>query len=163
VPSRFLTNEQVLTLLAATAPRLAALSAGLAPAALQTRPTPDEWSANEVLAHMRSCADVWGTCIRMMLAEDTPMLRAVSPPTWLKQTNYLDLDFRPSLGDFATQRAELLAVLSPLPSEDWSRAATVTGAGKVLKRTVLYYADWLARHERAHVKQIERLVTTLYV
>jgi hypothetical protein len=49
-------------------------------------------------------------------------------------------------------------LLEPLPHEAWSRAATVTGAGKVLERTVLFYGQWLARHERTHVKQIERIV-----
>jgi hypothetical protein len=28
----------------------------------------------------------------------------------------------------------------------------------VLERTVLFYAQWLARHERPHLKQIERIV-----
>jgi hypothetical protein len=36
--------------------------------------------------------------------------------------------------------------------------ATVTGAGRTLERTVLFYAQWLASHERPHVKQIERAV-----
>ena len=35
------------------------------------------------------------------------------------------------------------------------------GAGKVLERTVLFYAQWLAEHERPHVKQIERIVNTM--
>ena len=91
------TPSQALTLLAEAPPRLAALSDGLAPAALQTRPTPDVWSATEVLAHMRACADVWGNCIAAMLKEDTPTLRAINPRTWIKQTNYPALDFQPSL------------------------------------------------------------------
>ena len=160
--SRSLTIEQVLTLLEATPPRLAALTAGLAPAQLRTAPTPDEWSANEVLAHLRACADVWGGCIMTMLAEDRPTLRAVNPRTWIEKTDYRELDFRRSLGAFAAQRAELLAILEPLPHESWSRAATVTGAGRVLERTVLDYAQRLARHERPHVKQIERIVNTLH-
>jgi hypothetical protein len=61
----------------------------------------------------------------------------------------------------ARQRAGLLTILKPLPPEDWSRVATVTGAGKPLVRTVLSYAQWLARHERPHVKQIERIVFTM--
>jgi len=162
VPSGSLTIEQVLTLLAATPPRLAALSAGLASAQLHTTPNHDEWSANDVLAHLRACADVWGNCIVAMIAEDTPTLRAVNPRTWIKKTDYLELEFRPSLRSFATQRAELLAVLGPLPHEGWSRAATVTGAGKVLERTVLSYAQRLARHERPHVKQVERIVNTIH-
>lgn len=159
--SQSLTPSQVLTLLAETPPRIAALCAGLAPEELQMRPTPDEWSANDVLAHLRACADVWGNCIVAMLAQDRPVLRAVNPRTWIKKTNYLELAFRPSLRVFATQRADLLAVLVPLPPEGWSRAATVTGAGKVLERTVLFYVQWLARHERQHVKQVERIVNTM--
>jgi DinB superfamily len=161
VRSRSLTIEQVLTLLAATPPRITALTADLSPAQLHTPPTHDGWSANEVLAHLRACADVWGNCIMAIIAEDRPVLRAVNPRTWIKQTDYLELEFRPSLRAFATQRAELLAVLSPLPIDAWSRAATVTGAGKVLERTVLFYAQWLARHERPHVKQVARIVNTI--
>ena len=161
MPRESLTIAQVLTVLAATPPRLAALTADLLPAHVQTRPNPDEWSANDVLAHLRACADVWGTCIVTMLAQDTPTLRAVDPRTWIRKTDYPEQAFQPSLHAFATQRTGLLAVLEPLPPEGWSRAATVTGAGKVLERTVLSYAQRLARHERPHVKQIERLVNTL--
>ncbi len=161
--SRSLTTEQALTLLAETPPRIAALTAGLAPTQLHTTPNHDEWSANDVLAHLRACADVWGNCIVAMIAEDTPTLRAVNPLTWIKKTDYLELEFQPSLRSFATQRADLLAVLEPLPHEGWSLAATVTGAGKVLERTVLFYAQWLARHERQHVKQVERIVNMMHM
>lgn len=159
--SRALTIEQVLTLLAETPPRLAALTAGLSPAQLHTAPNHDAWSANDVLAHLRACADVWGGCVLTLIAEETPTLRAVNPLTWIKQTGYLDLEFRPSLRSFTTQRADLLAVLEPLPREAWSRAATVTGAGKVLERTVLFYAQWMAGHERSHVKQVGRIVNEM--
>ena len=59
---------------------------------------------------------------------------------------------------FAEQRAALLAVLEPLPPTGWSRGATVTGAGRPLRRTVASYAEWLVTHERPHVKQIGRIV-----
>ena len=151
----------MLPLLAATPPRIAALTAGLVPAQLHTRPNPDEWSANEVLAHLRACADVWGDCIAAIIAQDRPTLRAVNPRTWIRRTDYREQAFQPSLHAFATQRAELLAVLEPLPPAGWSRAATVTGAGKALERTVRSYAQRLAVHERPHVKQLERIVDTL--
>jgi hypothetical protein len=154
-----LTIEQVLTLLAATPPRLAALAADLPAACLQTAPGPVEWSANDALAHLRACADVWGGCIATILAEDRPTLRAVDPRTWITRSAYRELAFTASLRAFATQRAALLTVLAPLPAEDWSRAATVTGAGKPLQRTVLDYAQRLARHEQPHVRQIARVAT----
>jgi len=161
MPGRSLTTEQVLTLLAASPSRIAALTADVALGHLHSTPSPDEWSANDVLAHLRACADVWGGCIATIITEERPTLRAVNPRTWIKQTDYLDLDFRPSFHAFTAQRAELLAVLDSLPHEDWSRSATVTGAGKTLERTVLFYARWLAEHERPHVKQIERIVNTM--
>ncbi len=161
--SRPLTIEQILTLLAEAPTRIAALTAGLTPAQLCTAPGPGEWSANDVLAHLRACADMWGDCIVTIIAEDRPTIRAINPITWIKKTDYLELEFRPSLRSFATQRADLLAVLEPLPHESWSRTATVTGAGKVLERTVMSYAQRLARHERTHVKQIERIVNTMHM
>ena len=163
VPSKSLTIEQALALLAETPPRIASLTAGLTPAQLRITPNPDGWSVNEVLAHLRACADVWGGCIVVMIAEDTPTLRAVNPLTWIKKTDYLDLETRPSLRSFASQRADLLAVLGPLPREGWLRTATVTGAGKVLERTVMFYAQWLARHERQHVKQVEGIVNAIHM
>lgn len=163
MPRRSLTTDQALIVLAETPRRIAALTAGLTPAHMQFTIDDDEWSANEVLAHLRACADVWGSCITTIITEDMPTLRAVNPRTWIKTTDYLELDFRPSLRSFASQRAGLLAVLEPLPKEGWFRAATVTGGGKPLKQTMLSYADRMARHERQHIKQIERLVNTIQV
>ncbi|MGH2491910.1 MAG: DinB family protein [Candidatus Limnocylindria bacterium] len=160
-PRSSLTIEQVLTLLRETPARIAALTTGLTPAQLRTAPSRNEWSVNDVLAHLRACADVRGNPILTIIAEDRPTLRAVNPLTWIKKTDYLELEFRPSFRAFAKQRADLLAVLEPLPQKGWARAATVTGAGAVLERTVLFYAQWLARHERPHVKQVGRIVNTM--
>ncbi|HVH64391.1 MAG TPA: DinB family protein [Candidatus Acidoferrum sp.] len=139
--------------------RIAELTASLSSVQLQTAPGFGGWSANEVLAHLRACADVWGGCIMKILAENRPTLKAVNPRTWINQTDYLDQSFQPSLQAFRRQRARLIAVLQPLGPEAWKRTAAVTGAGKPLTRTVLFYADWLVRHERPHIRQIERIVS----
>ena len=156
-----MTIEQALTLLEETPRRIAAATRGLTEAQLHRPLERGEWSANEVLAHIRACADARGDPIRTMLAENHPTFRAVNPRTWIKQTNYMDLEFRSSFRSFAKQRADLLALLRPLPHKNWSRAATVTGAGAALERTVLLYAEWVARHERPHVKQVESIVNSL--
>jgi hypothetical protein len=161
VPRRSLTIEQILAALAETPPRIAELTVGLATAQLHAAPSPGEWSANDVLAHLRACADVWGDCIVTIINQDTPTLRAVNPTTWIKGTNYLEQGFQPSLQAFTAQRTALLAVLEPLRPKVWSRSATVTGAGKVLERTVQSYAQWMAGHERPHLKQIKRIASTM--
>lgn len=150
--------DDALRVLVATPRTLDALSADLTSAQLRRPPAEGEWSANDVLAHLRSCADVWGGCIATMLAEDEPTLRAVNPRTWIERTDYPDLDFGLSLRAFTAQRTDLLRVLESLSDDDWARSATVTGAGKPLRRTVWSYTAWLASHERPHVRQIERVV-----
>ena len=152
------TIEQILTMLAATPAHLADLTAGLPPAHLLAPPAPGAWSARDVLAHLRACADMWGKAIVQILSADRPTIKAVNPRTWIKQTDYRAQPFAPSLQAFTAQRSALLAVLQPLTLEAWSRMATVTGAGKPRQRTVYTYAQWLANHERSHLKQVERIV-----
>lgn len=161
MPESELTSAQVLAMLAAAPPRIAELTAGLAPDLLRAAPAPGQWSAGEVLAHLRACADMWGGAIREILAHDHPTLRAINPRAWIKRTDYRAQAFGASLAAFASQRAELLAALEPLAPEGWARAATVTGAGKPLERTVHFYAQWLARHERPHLKQFEDIASAL--
>lgn len=156
---RPLTIDQVLTLLKEQPEALAALTAGLARARLHRPPSRGEWSVNDVLAHLRSCSDTWGKYIAIIIAEDRPTIRAMNPTTWIKSTNYPEMEFAPSLRAFAKQRAELLALLLPLPGAAWSRSATVTGAGRPRARTVLEYARWLANHERSHLKHVARIIT----
>jgi hypothetical protein len=161
VSGKPLTIEQALTLLAETPRRLDALTEGLEPVLLRTSPGQDDWSANDVLVHLRACADVWGGCIAAIMDEDRPTLRGMDPRHWSKQADYRELAFRPSLRDFATQRAELLAVLEPLPPEGWARTATVMAWGTPYERTVLSYAQRLAVHERPHIKQVARNVEAM--
>jgi hypothetical protein len=159
--SRTLATEDILSLLADAPARIAAATAELSAARLRTSPAAGEWSANEVLAHLRSCADVWGDYMARILIEDRPTIKAVNPTTWIIQTDYPSQAFRPSLRRFATQRATLLEMLRPLTTDQWSRTATITGAGAPLQKTVSSYAERLARHERAHVAQIRQIVAAV--
>jgi len=156
-----LTIEQILAMLEAAPSQIAGLTAGLTETQLSSSPGPGEWSTNEVLAHLRSCADVWGSCIKMILEQDMPTIRAVNPRTWIRSTNYPEQKFKPSLQSFTVQRTGLLAILKPLKPKTWSRSATITGAGKPFERSVLSYAQWMAEHERPHLKQIKSIVTAM--
>ncbi len=158
VAGKPLSIEQILDWLTEGPARIAAATDGLRLAQLRAVPAHGEWSANDVLAHLRSCADVWGGCIADIASGYAQRLRAVNPTTWIEKTGYPNLAFHTSLRSFAAQRAALLAELQALSPDAWARSATVTGAGRPIERTVLSYAQWLARHERPHLKQIERIV-----
>jgi hypothetical protein len=161
--ARLNTIEDIVPLLAAAPHRIAAHTDGLTSAQLRTQPSPDEWSANDVLAHLRACGDVWGGHIMAMQAEDVPTRRSISPRTWIRRTDYLDLDFATNLLAYTTQRINLVATLKSLPDEAWLRTAIVKVPPRPLERTVRYYADSLVVHERPHLKQIEAIVRALRV
>jgi hypothetical protein len=90
-----LTIGQNLSLLAATPSRIADLTETLLPAQLLIPPQPGEWSARDVLAHLRACADMWGKCIVEILSEEQPTIKAINLTSWLKQTNYREQEFHP--------------------------------------------------------------------
>jgi hypothetical protein len=161
VASRTLPIEEILALLREHPKRIAEVTAGRPAAHLHTEPGPDEWSANDVLAHVRACADVWGGAIAKIIAEDGPTLKGLNPRTWIKQTDYPDLTFRASLRAFTRQRADLLAVLKPLPPEGWTRTATVLAWGQQYEKSLLDYANKLATHEHTHVQQIRAVVAAI--
>jgi len=153
-----MSTEQILAILRETPDRLSDFTAGLTQAQLHTRPEPGEWSVTDILAHLRSCSDMWGAAIETITSADHPTIRAVSPRTWIKSTDYPEQDFAPSLRAFTSQRDQLLAKLESLPGEGWLRSATVVGGGPPLELTVHRYAYRLARHERTHWQQVLKTV-----
>ena len=147
-------TEKVLRLLAATPRRITSLSRGIDIGKFQFKPDQDSWSANEILAHLRACADVWGKNIMATITLDHPTLRHISPRGWIRRTDYLQLEFKSSLATFAQQRHELLSVLKGLATGDWSREATTKGR----EETVFSFASRIAEHESKHCRQIEEVL-----
>jgi hypothetical protein len=122
-------------------------------------PGPERWSVNQIVGHLRACADKWEEAIRAMLEQDQPRIRAINPRGWIKKTDYWDQPFSRSLAEFRSQRDSLLALLEGLSAEQWLRGGAIYGAGNALERDVHFYAQWLARHERSHLKEIDRIST----
>ena len=145
--------RETLSLLAETPGRIAHLTKSIEAARLQERQD-NQWSVKDILAHLRSCADVWGHSIEAMLTENIPILPDLHPRKWIKETNYLELPFHESFRAFIKQRERLLITLKKLSFEDWSRAATIAGR----KHTIFTQARRMAKHEKEHCEQIESLL-----
>ena len=161
MPRQLMTTDQILSILRQTPDRIGELTARVTGSQMRVAPEPGEWSLVEVLAHLRSCADVWGDAIEMIIVTDHPSIRAVNPTTWIKSTDYGEVEFAPSLMAFTNQRDRQLVLLGSLSNEGWSRSATVLGGGSPLELTVHSYANRLARHERAHWRQLAKTVKAL--
>ena len=153
-----LSRAEIVVRLAAAPRRIAAVTAGVPNSRLRASPAPDAWSIVDILAHLRASADVWGGAIEQILAARCPTFKAISPHTWLKQTDYRSLDFAALLRAYARQRTALVRQLQALPARVWERSAIVTGCGAPLERTLTWYALGIAGHEHSHLKHIERLM-----
>ena len=159
--SRELDVHQIMAILTTTVPRLDELTDGVPEQRLHTV-TAYGWSVNDQLAHLRACHDVLGGNMLRIVREDHPAWKGMSPRTWQKQTDYFEWTFPPAFKAFRAQRAELLEVLQPLPPEAWERTATVAvPPNKHFEYSMRYYGDWIAGHERAHLKHMARILQAL--
>src|SRR6266545_5823412 len=104
--------QTVLMVLSETPKQIARIARGRSHQQLHRKPEANAWSAQEIVAHLRACADVWGGSIDRMLAEDHPTIRYVSPRSWIRKTDYVQQNFRDSLRAFSHRRAILVETLS---------------------------------------------------
>lgn len=153
-------GEAVVRALAATPIRLKKVSRGATEDTLDARPSAKEWSAREIVNHLRANADVWGSTIRRMVDDDYPTIRYVSPRSVMKNARYSECRFDDALKFFVGERKKLVARLNPLSPEEWLRGASFTGISKRRSQeTVLDYARRMAAHEAEHIAQFEALFT----
>jgi hypothetical protein len=146
--------EKILKVLEQTSRRISDATIHIDEERLYARLDKRSWSAKDILAHLRSCGDVWGDSIQSMLAEDHPKLPDLHPGQWIKQTNYAELEFHKSLKAYINQRRELLGALKTLSFEDWSRGAIIGGR----KHTVFSQVRRMGKHETEHCEQLESLL-----
>ena len=146
--------ENYLGIISETPERIQQAATGLDQARLQLRANGKSWSANDILAHLRSCADLWTHSVYAMLAEREPEFSDIDERKWAKVTRYGELQFAESSQAFLLQRENLLRVLKDLPFESWERSAIIFGR----RYTIFTQIRRMAKHEQEHVEQIETLL-----
>lgn len=146
--------EKYLRIISETPQRITQAAKGLEESRLQFRPEGKSWSVNDILAHLRSCADLWTHSIYAMLAENEPVFSDINERKWTKVTRYAELPFAESFHVYSLQRENLLRVFKDLPFESWERSAMIFER----KHTVFTQVRRMAKHEQEHVKQIEALL-----
>jgi hypothetical protein len=120
---------------------------------LATPLAPKEWSAVQILAHLRAGADVWGYSIYAMLTLDTPEMADIHPRAWDKMQAYAQLSFAENLQAFEIERRNLVRVLGKLSFAAWGREGRFIG--KVNVHSIFSQTMRLASHELDHCQQLE--------
>ena len=146
--------DKYLTILSKTPEHIAQIAQGFDEARLDFRADIKSWSANDILAHLRSCADLWTYSIYAMLAENEPVFSDINERKWAKVTRYGERPFFESFQIFSLQRGNLVYVLRDLPFKSWERSAIIFER----KHTVFTQTRRMAKHENVHIMQIEALL-----
>jgi hypothetical protein len=155
---RVSTEPKALTKELAAVPKLiAGILAGHDESRLTWRPDENAWSASDLLAHLRSSAEVRGKWIAAMLDRENPTLRAVSPRSAFRR--YVGRDVAVSLEEFTAERAVLVKRLRSLDDAGWGRTLTFTGASPRSSHPTVTACAWgLVQHEKDHLQQFRDLL-----
>ena len=143
--------DDLIARLARTPERIAQAVAGRAEAELRAAPAPGEWSAAEIVAHLRATDAVVAYRVYAMLVRDNPPLPAFDVRRWTEVARYAEADVHLSAALFAARRSELVRMLLGTSPDDWERTGTHEQRGRI---TVLDQVTTLVEHEEEHLPQL---------
>ena len=144
-------HSRALDRLKATARDLVSLVSGADNARLRRAPAPGEWPAATVVAHLADAELVYGVRLRMVVAEDRPLLPGFDENAWAARFGALDPDPRDALARWRTLRESNVRLLDSLAEDEWARTGMHQQRGVM---SVAAIAQLLADHDRAHLDQI---------
>ena len=158
--------------MARTPDDLATAIHGREPVDLSRRPDAKNWSVTEITCHLRDIEELSMMRFRMMLAMDEPKVLVVGakppnpgewglvgdelpvdPNRWAEERQYSRCDPTAALAAFRNRRAESLAFLGRLTSEQWARGSQHPILGRMT------FGDWtalMAGHDDNHLDQLTR-------
>jgi len=113
-----------------------------------------EWSASEILAHLRASDDIIGYRLYAILARDNPSLPAYDERRWAEVAGYAQADFDLSLKTYALRRTELVKMLRQVAVDDWKRPGVHEVKGPI---SLWDIATSLVEHEDEHCLQLETM------
>lgn len=148
---------EIVDALAAAPDDLAAAVKGVDDAVLDRKPTPEEWSAREIIAHLietdRLFLDV--TPDLLVDTEIRPLSFGVRPWEAHEGKGYESWSAQQLVEEFRGTRREVLDLVRDLTPELWSRYGSRRGRST----SVVDLGRWLANHDIGHIAQIRRQCT----
>ena len=147
----FRTRDAVLAIMASTPAVLQSLSSTLAQDQWRYEPTREDWALNEIVCHLRDTElEIHQMQLNLMMEREGAFIPRPDSGIWANEREYLNVDGRGALADFALARIELLKTLKRLDTDFWARSArhAIFGPTNFLEVT-----SFMADHDRLHVQQ----------
>jgi uncharacterized damage-inducible protein DinB len=147
------TTEEHLARMERTADDFAAAILGASDEVLSRRPDEKNWSAKEVVCHMRDTEESFMMRFQSIVAMDEPRLLPVEPDRWAAERQYRRNDAGEALAAFRARREETLGFLRGLRSEQWERSGIHATRGRMTVRDFVALMGW---HDDNHLDQLKR-------
>ena len=122
-------------------------------AVLSRRPDEKNWSAKEIVCHVRDTEEYFLSRFQMILSYDEPKFSPADAGRWAVERQYHRNDAGEALTAFRQRRRETLVFIKDIKPDQWERACHHAIRGRMTLRD---YLNLLAGHDKNHLDQINR-------
>jgi len=143
-----------IAVLAATPDAAGEATANMSDRSLREPEKPGKWSIAQVLQHLADSEIVFSWRLRLILAQDRPVLTGYDQDLWAERLGYADADPTTALQIFRTLRQETLRLLHRASPADLRRVGIHSERGE---ESIEHLRKLYAAHDLLHLKQIERV------
>ena len=147
------TVEEATARMSRTAHDFAAAIVGVSDADLSSRPDAKNWSAKEIVCHIRDVEEMFMDRIKLILATEGARFASVDPDPWVAMRQYQRNNTHEALAAFRSLRDATLAVLRGLTPDQWTRSGTHITRGPLTIGDIVLHAT---RHDDNHLDQLKR-------
>ena len=151
-------DKDPIAVLRATPGALRGAIEGLTIQQLRTPERPRKWSIVAVLQHLADAEVVWAWRMRLILAQDRPVLTGYDQDRWADRLGYADADPAQALEEFTVLRRGNLRLLERATADDLRRVGVHAERGE---ESVEHLRRLFAGHDLLHLRQIERIRVSL--
>jgi uncharacterized damage-inducible protein DinB len=131
----------------------AAVVKNVSDAQLTKRPDSTNWSAKEVICHVRDTEESFMMRFLSIMAMDDPKFLPVEPDRWAVERQYQRNDVSEALAALKTRREETLRFFRGLKPEQWERGGIHATRGRM---TLKDFVELMAWHDDNHLDQLKR-------
>jgi len=126
---------------------------GVSEAVLCRRPDAQNWSAKEIICHVRDTEEYFLSRFQMVLSFEEPKFSPADAGRWAVERQYLRNDAGEALTAFRQRRRETLTFVRGIKPDQWERTCLHAIRGRMTLRD---YLNLLAGHDKNHLEQLKR-------
>ncbi len=151
--SRMASIEEQMARMERTADEFAQAITGVSDTVLSRRPDGTNWSAREVVCHVRDIEESFMARFQAIMLMDEPKFLPVEPDRWAEERQYQRNDITDALAAFRMRRDESLKFLRGLKVEQWERGGIHATRGHM---SIKDFVGLMAWHDDNHLDQLKR-------